>query len=400
MILLDAPYVSDLLKTTIRQHNLPVVTTPAGATFGFEAGPQVISQDEAVARARATAHPRLYTNSENAIGWIARHLDFTDLPEKIDLFKDKLRFRRLTRGLYPDFFFREVARDELDALDVSALPAPFIIKPAVGFFSMGVYKVADAAAWPDALAAIHAEMDAVQGLYPPEVMDAASFIIEQNIEGEEYAFDAWFDAAGQPHIAGIYKHLFSSDADTSDRIYITSRAIIEANLARFTAFLAEIGRMTGVRNFPLHTEIRITPDGELFPIEINPMRFGGWCTTADMTAHAFGLNPYVAYLRDRPPDWPALLADKGDEVYAMIVLDNSTGVPGEKIAAFDYQAAAAGFDRVLDVRPIDWRAWPVFGFLFVEAAGESAPELHRILTSDLREFVTRISNKKRCQGEP
>jgi hypothetical protein len=109
-----------------------------------------------------------------------------------------------------------------------------------------------------------------------------------------------------------------------------------------------------------------------------------------MTAYAFGLNPYVAYLRNQPPDWPALLADKGDEVYAMIVLDNSTGIPGEAIAAFDYESVAAGFDDVLDVRSIDWRAWPVFGFLFVRASGEDAPALRRILTSDLREFVTEI----------
>jgi hypothetical protein len=230
-------------------------------------------------------------------------------------------------------------------------------------------------------------MDAVRDLYPPEVMDATSFIIEQNIEGEEYAFDAWFDETGQPHIAGIYKHLFSSDADTSDRIYVTSRAIIEARLDAFTDFLAEIGRLTEVRNFPLHTEIRITPAGQLFPIEINPMRFGGWCTTADMTAHAFGLNPYVAYLHNQSPDWPALLADKGDEVYALIVLDNSTGLPGEAIAAFDYDKLAATCHQALEVRPIDWRTWPVFGFMFVRATGEDSPELHRILTSDLREFV-------------
>ena len=94
MILLDAPYVSDFLKTTIIEHKLPVVATPAAAVFG-DARMPIITEDEAIARARAVAHPRLYTNSENAIGWIAQHLAFTDLPERIDLFKDKLRFRRL-----------------------------------------------------------------------------------------------------------------------------------------------------------------------------------------------------------------------------------------------------------------------------------------------------------------
>jgi len=387
MILLDQPYVSDFLKDAIRQHGLPVVGTDAARAFGFGAEKDVVSEAEAVRRVRRQAHPQLYTNSENAIGWIARNLGFTDLPEKIELFKNKARFRQLTRALYPDFYFQKVGWNELDVLDVSAIPAPFIIKPTVGFFSMGVYLAPNAAAWPAILASIRAEIDAVRALYPPEVLDVTSFIIEQNIEGEEYAFDAWFDAAGEPVIAGIYKHLFSSDADTSDRIYITSRAIIEANLADFSAFLAEIGRLTGIRNFPLHTEIRRTPDGALIPIEINPMRFGGWCTTADMTAYAYGLNPYLAYFSGQKPDWPALLRDKNDDVFAMIVLDNSTGIAGEAIAGFDYDKVATSFERVLDVRKIDWRAWPVFGFLFVQSAGEDSPELRRILTSDLREFV-------------
>ena len=34
----------------------------------------------------------------------------------------------------------------------------------------------------------------------------------------------------------------------------------------------------------------------IFPIEINPLRFGGWCTTADLLGVAIGYNAYEYYL--------------------------------------------------------------------------------------------------------
>ncbi len=388
VILLDKPYVSSFLKNTLGRYQFPVVTTPAATPF-LEPQIPTIGEDEAIARARAAAHPRLYTNSENAIGWIAQNLGFSDLPDKIDLFKNKLRFRQLLQEEYPHFYFRGISDTGLNTLDIASVPVPFIIKPAVGFFSMGVYQVSAPEDWPQTLAAIHAEIEMVRHLYPPQVMDASQFIIEEMIPGDEYAIDAWFDEEGQPHIVGIYKHLFSSEADTSDRVYVTSRHIIETNLPRFTDFLTTIGRLADVRNFPLHAELRLSPEGVLQPIEINPMRFGGWCTTADMTARSFGLNPYQSYLQNQPPNWPELLESKGDEVYAMIVLDNSTGIPGDDIRQFEYDRATLSFDRVLEVRPLDWRTWPVFGFLFVQTDSEDACELRHLLNSDLREFVVR-----------
>ena len=45
-----------------------------------------------------------------------------------------------------------------------------------------------------------------------------------------------------------------------------------------------LAKLAGLKNFPLHTEVRVNEKGEIIPIEVNPMRFGGWCTTADFTA--------------------------------------------------------------------------------------------------------------------
>ena len=118
------------------------------------------------------------------------------------------------------------------------------------------------------------------------------------------------------------------------------------------------------------------------------MRFGGWCTTADMTYFAYGFNPYLTYFSQQRPDWDELLKDKGGKLYSVIVLDNSTGVDGNQITAFDYERLLSGFERPLDLRKIDYREYPVFGFLFAETRTENFAEIEAILRSDLSEFIT------------
>ena len=387
MILCDRPYVSEFLKKTARTHHIPIIKTPEALALGITEGPHLLEEGEAIERLKADDFPQLYATSENSLGWIARNLAFSDLPEKINLFKNKVKFRRLLEPLAPDFFFREVAWEELDDLSIEGIPLPFIIKPAVGFFSMGVQKVTRAREWEAAKRIIKPEVAKVKDLYPKEVLDTASFIIEENIEGKEFAIDAYFDAAGEPVILGLFHHPFASGEDVSDRVYFTSKVVVEENLEPFTHFLDTIGRLTGVRNFPVHVELRRTTQGRILPIEINPMRFGGWCSTPDLTARAYGINPYLMYFRQQRPDWKALIKDKGRKRFCIIVLDNSTGIAGSEIPAFDYERLLARFERPLELRKIDYKTYPVFGFVFTETSERNHSELDWILRSDLREFI-------------
>ena len=391
MILLDRPYASDFLHTTIADNALPVVMTAAARKLGLAPGPHVLDENTALASCRA-AHLggdlKLYTNSENALAWIADNLAFTGLPEKIELFKDKARFRKLTGSLFPDFFYREVAAADLAAVDPAELPLPVILKPNVGFFSLGVHKINTVSDWQVALESLDSELGTQSELYPEQVLDTKSFLIEEYVEGDEFALDAYFDAEGSPVILNILKHVFSSEDDVSDRIYTTSKQIIEQNLDQFTQFLAEMGRLSGVKNFPVHVELRLSPEGTLVPIEINPLRFGGWCTTADLTMHAYGFNPYLYFLRGRSPDWTRILADKDGVDFSIVVLDNSTGIEPERILEFDHARLLEKFTKPLELRKIDHRQFGVFGFLFVETGEDDFRELESILRSDLREFIT------------
>lgn len=388
MIFIDKPFVSDLLKSTIEKNGFPVVKTEIAKQLGFDESSNALEEDTAIQQIQYSESIPIYTNSENAIGWIAKHLSFSSLPQKIDKFKDKVKFRNLIKPMYPDFYFREIQLDELDELSVKEIPIPFIIKPSVGFFSMGVYKVTGQDKWKQIKETLKSEIQSAKDIYPIEVLSTATFIIEQCIEGEEFAFDAYFNATGEPVILNIFKHIFSSDEDVSDRIYISSKEIIESNIDTFTDFLQEVGTLAEVNNFPLHVEIRRDQEGAVVPIEINPMRFGGWCTTADMTYFAYDFNPYEFYFSHKRPDWNEILKNREGKFYSIIVLDNSTGAEGNKISSFNYDLLLSNFEKPLELRKIDYTEYPVFGFLFTETRKESFSELEKILNSDLNEFIT------------
>jgi len=388
MFFVDKPYVSDFFKMTVRDNAIPVVGTDIAKKLGLYSGTKVISEDRAIEMARESDNLTIYTTSENSIGWISKHLAFINLPEKIALFKDKLKFRELIKSIFPNFYFKKVRVEDLKKVQFNEMPLPFIIKPTVGFMSMGVYKVSNLEEWTNTIDSIIAEIDQIKDLYPAEVLDTSSFIIEQCINGEEFAVDAYYNSIGEPVILSILKHTFSSETDVSDRVYISSKEIIESNLEEFTDFVGKIGNLAGVKNFPVHIEFRRDNDGTLLPIEVNPMRFGGWCTTADISFLAYGFNPYLYYYSQKKPNWSEVLKGKEGKLFSIIVLDNSTGIDVNEITSFNYEKLLSNFEKPIELRKIDYKKYPVFGFLFAETREDNFIELKNILDSDLNEFIS------------
>ena len=169
---------------------------------------------------------------------------------------------------------------------------------------------------------------------------------------------------------------------------MTSKEIIENNLQEFTLFLSKIGQLAKVKNFPVHVELRRDRSGTLIPIEVNPMRFGGWCSTPDLCHAAYGINPYLYYFNQQKPDWVKVLQGKEGKLFSVIILDNSTGKSAAEISSFDYDKFLACFEKPIELRKIDYKKYPVFGFLFAETNSCNFAELKYILNSDLTEFIT------------
>ncbi len=387
MIILNKPYISDFLLSTLEKTGIPVVNNDVALEYGADTKLVLLSEADTIKQFNGGDYPLLYTNSENSISWIEKNLQHTSLPEKLKLFKNKVLFRDLLRDLYPGYFYKSVSLVALESLDVSRFPFPFIIKPAVGFFSLGVYKVDTPQEWEHTHTTIKKEIELISDLYPPEVLHTGEFIIEECIEGDEFAIDCYFNSEGKPVVLNMMKHIFSSGKDVNDRVYITSKEIIETYYEAITSFLSEIGKRAGLRNFPAHVEVRINESDKIAPIEVNPLRFGGWCSTPDLAWHAFGFNLYEYLFRQHEPDWNTLLKDKAGLTYSNIVLNNSTGIEGKHIKSFDYEKLLSAFENPLELRKTDFHKFPLFGFLFCETRDSNLAELDRILMSDLREYI-------------
>lgn len=386
MIILNKPYVSDLLINTINNNQIEVLENDFLKENNLKVN-RTISTERASIELNAKDYPLIYSNSENSIDWISKYLNQTELPQKINLFKDKVKFRELLKDLYPEFYFKQVTLEEINDLDVTNIPKPFVIKPSVGFFSLGVYIVNTNDDWQTIQAQLGHEIEKVKGMYPEAVMDASKFIIEQAIFGDEYAIDVYFNKNGEPVVCGIMKHLFASAEDTSDRVYFTSKEIIESKLDEFSQFANEIGKRANLKNFPMHMEVRVDANGTVNPIEINPMRFGGWSTTADLTTLAFKVNPISLYFKQEKPNWNETLKGTDGKKYSMIILDNSTGYSMEQIREFDHDKVKKAFSKVLDYRITNRHEYPVFAILFTESTAHDFQQVKDILSTDLKEFV-------------
>lgn len=385
MIILDKPYISDFLIDTMNKYQILVLNNQFAKTINSINRKNLVSDKEAI---HSIVHQGelLYTTSENAIGWISDNLKETNLPKQIKLFKNKEKFRKLISKLYPYFNYKKVALKDLNKLDIDIIQKPFVIKPNVGFFSMGVHIIKNNNDWKKTLELLDEEMQAVKELYPLQVMDATDFIIESYIKGKEYAVDCYFNKSGKPIILNILEHQFSSTDDVSDRLYSTSTTIIKRLKDSVEQFLEELNDLAGLTNFPLHIEIRIDND-MIIPIEGNPMRFGGWCTTADLAYHAFGFNPYQYYFEQIEPDWDKILKSQDESIYSIIILNNATGYSADEIKSFDYDKFLKTFKNPIELRKIDYSKYPLFGFLFTKTSKDQTVELKNILNSDLTEFI-------------
>ncbi len=387
MFLLDKPYISDFLIKTIKKNNFPIIASAEAKDLISDKTLNWVTEEEAIAYFKNSSQPVIYSNSENAIHWVNKNLSFSDLPKKILFFKNKIKFRELIKDIYPRYFYKGIKLLEIEDLDSKSIKFPFIIKPAVGFFSMGVYKVESLAEWKTISKKIISEVEITKSIYPKEVINFNDFIIEEYINGEEYAIDCYFNKKGEPVVLNILHHIFSSGKDVSDRVYSTSKDIIEKYISKIEDFLRILGEKLDLKNFPVHMEVRIDKNEKIIPIEVNPLRFGGWCTTGDLSWHSYGINSYEYFIKEIKPNWDKILESKLGKTFSVIVLDNNSGIKESDIVSFNYEKLLKKFTKPLVLRKVNFMEYPVFGFLFVENNLSNKNELKSILTSNLKEYI-------------
>ncbi len=386
MLILEEPYISRELATFAADRREAVLDTASARAAEKTFGVSLNLLDDATFAARCLQGERLYTNSENALDWIYTKSRNAELVAQVEKLKDKAMVRKILAPMYPDFSCRELTLDEVLSLNPSTLSLPCVLKPSVGFCSLGVYCIEDAAQWQHARDDIAANVADWCRQYPSAVLGDNRWIVESLVHGTEYAVDVYFDGAGKAVVCNILRHDFASEQDVSDRLYYTGADIIKTMLAPLEDWFNEVNHYLGLKNFPAHVELRREDSGRIVPIEFNPMRFAGLSCT-DISLFAWGFASYGCFLDNTRPDWEHILQGRDDRVYTLMVLNKPENCP--KVTSFDYDGLCRLFRKVICLRKGFYDKYSHFGILFTETLRSDWKELTDFASNDLREFINR-----------
>ena len=147
--------------------------------------------------------------------------------------------------------------------------------------------------------------------------------------------------------------------------------------------LNKIGKIGNFKNFPFHLELRKNKN-EIIPIEINPMRFCGWCIT-DIAQNAWGINVYEYYFKKLKPDWEKILSNSTDDYFYFTIGDIPSSIDRNKIKNIDFESYLKNIENPLVIRKIDYKNNPVFAIIFAKTS--SLDEIKNILKLDMEKFI-------------
>lgn len=389
MFLIDGPYLSDFMIETITRSAIAVYDTAAAREMlnvaENDAGTSSNAKGGIIWGNEIKPDTRLYTNSESALAHLPAH---SAVAPVVSTFKDKFKFREFLSEIDTDFDFKEFTLEELETADGDDLNYPCVMKPSVGFLSVDVFvleNVDDFKAAKDQILSTGQKSP-----FPPAVLQQSRYIIESYVHGEEYAADYYVDNNGDVVIMNLLHHRFSGTSDTSDRLYSASLELIETLGPKVRSYLQNIADKFGVTGLPGHAEFRISDSGRITLIEINPLRFGGWCTSGDLLGVCLGFNAYLTFFADEKPVWADVFATKEDKVFTMAVLDNNSGVSPDQIERFDTEKFLSDYPSTVELRSVSDLNYGVLGFAFLETDSSSESQLDSLLVADMGRYIVRL----------
>lgn len=379
MIIINEQIISPLLIDTLKNLEISVLKEePHKGTSVELSGLQAKSFFDMFDQ-----HQKLLTNSESCLSLLELHKPESEQNRWSKLLKDKGKLRSLLSRMYPDYFYKVVSISELFDINVDDIPFPVVIKPTLGYSSVGVYKVKSAGEWEQALQKLNVDFILSKDLYNQNVINGDHVLIEEWIQGEEYAVDGYFDNEGNPVILNVFKRLFKDEYDTSDRIYFTSKQVITEIYEDILSFMLKLKELVALKNYPVHFEVKKHRD-KMIPIEVNPLRFAGAGTT-DLGFYAYGTNVYEHYFLGTSPDWETVMKDMDDAVYsfccAEIPLHISTSIV-EKVNHGEFQKQ---FNDILEYREIHAANDRTFAIVFFKSM--NLQENNRLLNLDFTQFI-------------
>jgi len=361
LAILAKGFISPLLIETLAEHKIPFLPQNKKVIEKLRscAGNLNILDEEEAIKLLLNRNTPIYTNAEDALPFLLKNSPDPSLVDNIRLFKNKLLMRLFLNKIYSDFYFLAVDKEELKHIDLPA-GGTYIIKPSIGFLSIGIRKIRTKEDLHSVIDEIFSETKKYSNTFPSSVINTDKFLIEEYIVGEEFACDAYFNSEGQAVILGIYSHPFLNEDDFRDVVYYTSSSIMHEMLPKVEEFFHSIASFKKIINFPVHIEFRLRKN-MLVPIEVNPMRFGGF-GLANLPYYAFGINSYEHYFLGKKPDWDKILEKRKDEIFTFVLGRVPEKLSGDKKP--DHEKFKGTFKDLIDYYELDYKKYPAFAIAF------------------------------------
>jgi ATP-grasp domain len=325
---------------------------------------------------------KVYAPTESALAVILEKSKSEEFCEAVNKLKDKDFFRQLMSKLYPDFFFRKTTINELKNLQLDR-SKKYIVKPTKGFFGTAVKELKPETDIAVITNEIRQELAENTRYFSESVLSKNELIVEQFVEGEEYAVDMYFDAEGVPVILNIYHHPIPKKNEYFHLLYYTNKEIFDLFFDRLKSIFMELNKYLGITNFPIHAEFKSEND-KLVPIEMNPLRYGGY-GLADLTYYAFGFNPFSAFFNNFKPDWEKIWQSRSEFHFGWVLGYNGTDIDVNTHTPNDV-AFQKYLGNIMHYEEIDYKENPVFSIAYFK---DNDPTfIQQLLNTEFNDFFT------------
>ena len=319
--------------------------------------------------------------SEAAIELVTSRIDNPAKQQAIRLLKDKYAFRQMLGNLYPQYQYQLVKANDIQSLKIDRKS---IIKPVKGVFGTAVRMIDRDTDLANLSGELQSELLKNKSIFSDSVLSQDDFLVEQYIEGEEYAVDMFYNSVGDPCITNIYHHPIPANRSYLHVIYYSSKAVFDRIYTKAKDFFITLNKILNVTNLTIHSEFKLD-DEELVPIELNSLRFGGM-GLGNLIFHALGVNPYLNFLNESEPDWQTLWDGKEQDIFTFFVAYNGATIDLTSHKP-NYKLLEQQFTKILSKQYFDYQHQLVFGIYCLK---ETKQNLSTLLKIDFDNFFEKV----------
>ncbi|OJJ20347.1 hypothetical protein BKI52_17950 [marine bacterium AO1-C] len=343
-------------------------------------GMTLIQEDDFLELSGVIASDKVCITSEATLESVLNKMNDDSKIEAVKSMKDKYLFRDLLSRTYPSLDYKTVELKDIPKLKLNSKK---IIKPVKGCFGTAVKIIDENSNLENVVEEITSEINKNSTILSENVLSQSKFIVEDFIEGKEYAVDMFFDSTGIPHIVNIYYHPTPKHAEYLHMMYYTNKDIFEEVYDSAIDFFVEINKKLQLTNISLHSEFKLSKD--LVPIEINAMRFGGM-GLGNMIYHSLNINPYKCFIEENSPKWDELWKKHSNENFVFLIAYNGTNIdPNQQKPNF--KKIERKFSEILNKTVFNYQKQLAFGIYTLK---ESAENIEEILNIDFNDFFEDI----------